>query len=94
MTAPQLDRDASLGGLDERERQVLAFEHRRFLLPGVKEQAIHDLFGLSVARYYQLLNELIERPEAQQVEPMLVNRLLRLREARRRDAGRIRSGRR
>jgi len=40
-------------------------------------------FGLSPARYYQLLNRLIDRPEALQYDPVLVQRLRRLREARR-----------
>jgi hypothetical protein len=41
-------------------------------------------FGLSPARYYQLLNRLIDRPEALEYDPMLVQRLRRLRESRRR----------
>jgi Protein of unknown function (DUF3263) len=39
---------------------------------------------LSPARYYQLLNRLIDRPEALAYDPMLVQRLRRLREVRRR----------
>ena len=49
-----------------------------------KERAVRARFGLSPARYYQLLNRLIDRPEALEYDPMLVQRLRRLREARRR----------
>ena len=43
-----------------------------------------DRFGFSAARYHQALNDLIERREALEYDPMLVRRLKRLREARRR----------
>lgn len=36
-----------------------------------KEQAIRDLFDRTPTRYYQLLNELIDRPEALVHDPML-----------------------
>jgi hypothetical protein len=48
-----------------------------------KERAVRARFGLSPARYYQLLNRLIDRPEALEYDPMLVQRLRRLREGRR-----------
>jgi hypothetical protein len=38
---------------------------------------------MSPARYYQLLNRTIELPEALEYDPMLVRRLRRVREARR-----------
>ena len=41
-------------------------------------------FGVSAARYHQLLNRLIDRPEALEYDPTLVQRLRRLRETRRR----------
>jgi len=37
---------------------------------------------LTAARYYQLLNDLIDRDDALAASPMLVKRLRRLREAR------------
>lgn len=69
--------------LTDMERDVLAFEHRRWVHPGAKEQAILDEFGLSGPRYYQLLNALIDRSEAFVHDPMLVKRLRRLRGSRR-----------
>lgn len=70
--------------LDDRSRAILDFEREWWKLPGPKERAIRERFNLSTARYHQLLNQLIERPEALQYDPMLVRRLRRLREARRR----------
>jgi len=50
--------------LSERETRVLAFERHWWRQPGAKEQAISDQLELSATRYYQMLNELIDRPEA------------------------------
>ncbi|WP_426624960.1 DUF3263 domain-containing protein [Leifsonia sp. McL0607] len=70
------------GGLTDREAAILAFERQWWRHAGAKEQAIREEFGLSAARYYQLLGALIDRPEALRHDPMLVKRLLRLRETR------------
>jgi hypothetical protein len=70
--------------LDRRSLEILEFERSWWKLPGRKERAIRERFGLSAARYYQLLNRLIESPEALRVDPMLVKRLQRLRTERRR----------
>jgi hypothetical protein len=75
--------------LSERERAVLTFEKQYWKYAGAKEQAIRDRFEMSATRYYQLLNGLLDRPEAQEFEPALINRLLRLRAGRQRS----RSGR-
>jgi len=80
----------SLPTLDERDRAVLEFERQWWKYAGAKEQAIRDLFGMSATRYYQLLNALIDRPEALVADPMLVKRLRRLRTTRQR----VRSARR
>jgi hypothetical protein len=70
--------------LSERDRQILAFERQWWKYAGAKEQAIRELFDMSATRYYQLLNLLIERPEALEHDPMLVKRLLRVRSQRQR----------
>jgi hypothetical protein len=70
--------------LSERDQAVLAFERQWWRYAGAKEQAIRELFDMSAARYYQLLNALIDRPEAVASDPMLVKRLRRLRSARQR----------
>ncbi|MDP9183677.1 MAG: DUF3263 domain-containing protein [Actinomycetota bacterium] len=71
-------------GLSDKEREILAFERQWWKYAGAKEQAIKDLFDLSATRYYQVLNALIDRPEALVYDPMLVKRLRRLRTTRQR----------
>ena len=70
--------------LSERDMRILVFERSWWRQPGAKEQAIADLLGLSATRYYQLLNELIDRPEALGFDPVLVKRLRRQRARRKR----------
>ena len=74
----------STGGLDERSRRILDFERTWWTRAKPKERAIREQLGLSPARYHQLLNGLIDRPDALAYDPMLVRRLRRLREHRRR----------
>jgi hypothetical protein len=57
--------------LSERDIEVLDFERSWWKHAGVKEQAIKDRFEMSATRYYQLLNELLERPEALAHDPIL-----------------------
>ena len=73
-----------LATLDERSRTVLDFERESWKLEVTKERAIRERFGFSPARYHQLLHRVIDRPEALAYDPMLVRRLRRVREARRR----------
>lgn len=70
--------------LDDRSRQVLDFEREAWKLATTKERAIRERFGFSPARYHQILHRVIDRPEALLYDPMLVRRLRRLRELRRR----------
>ena len=69
--------------LDRRERDVLALERRGFSGPGAKERAIREELGLAPVRYYQLLNALLDDERALSFDPVTVNRLRRVREARR-----------
>jgi hypothetical protein len=86
--------DTSESALSDRDREILAFERQWFRYPGAKGHAVRELFGLSDTRYYQILNALIDRPEALAHDPMLVKRLRRVRATRRRarSAGRIGMG--
>jgi len=77
-------RDSATGDLTERDREILAFERHWWKYAGAKEQAVRDLFDMSATRYYQVLNALLDRPEALAADPMLVKRLRRLRAARQR----------
>ena len=71
-------------GLSCREREMLAFERQWWRYAGAKEQAIREQFDSSATRYYQDLNNLIDRPAALAADPMLVKRLRRLRSGRQR----------
>ena len=69
-------------GLTRREYDILAFERQWWKYAGSKEDAIKELFSMSATRYYQVLNALVDRPEALAADPMLVKRLRRLRASR------------
>jgi hypothetical protein len=76
--------------LPAREREMLAFERQWWRYAGAKEAAIRERFGMSATRYYQVLNALVDRPEALAVDPLLVRRLRRMRAARQRQrSGRV-----
>lgn len=72
------------GELDERSRAILDFERDGSRHPGHKEDSIRQQFDISPARYYQLLGTLIDTRAALAYDPLLVNRLQRLRDERRR----------
>jgi hypothetical protein len=69
-------------GLSPRDLEILAFERQWWKYAGSKEDAIKELFSMSATRYYQVLNALVDRPEALAADPMLVKRLRRLRASR------------
>lgn len=71
-------------GLDRRAREILAFERQWWKYAGAKEQAVRELFDMSPTRYYQVLNALMDSPEALAADPLLIRRLRRLRTGRRR----------
>lgn len=75
----------AVGGvvLEKRDQAILDFERDWKQHPGAKEDAIRQTFGLSPARYYQVLGKLMDSEDALAYDPMLVNRLQRLREERR-----------
>ncbi|KQR66277.1 DUF3263 domain-containing protein [Frigoribacterium sp. Leaf172] len=76
------DDDGTVIGLSERDRAILDLEQSATGSTRHKEAVIRRELGLSTARYQQLLNALIERPAALAYAPMLVGRLIRLRDAR------------
>jgi hypothetical protein len=71
-------------GLSSRELAMLAFERQWWRAAGAKETAIRNRFDLSPTRYYQVLNALVDRPDALAADPLLVRRLRRVRAARQR----------
>jgi hypothetical protein len=78
--------------LNARDAEILAFERQWWKFAGAKEQAIRDKFGMSATRYYQVLNALIDQPEALAHDPLLVKRLRRLRASRQRQRSAKRLG--
>lgn len=78
--------------LNDRDAEILAFERQWWKFAGAKEQAIRDKFQMSATRYYQVLNALIDKPEALAHDPLLVKRLRRLRSTRQRQRSAKRLG--
>jgi hypothetical protein len=75
-------RENEVTSLTERDRRLLEFEQDAPTSVARKEAAIRKELGLTAARYQQLLGSLIEKPAALAYAPMLVARLLRLRDSR------------
>jgi hypothetical protein len=76
--------DPDPGGLDALTRGVLDFERSWRRGRRSKTRAIRGRFGITPTRYHQLLVRAVDSPEALAYDPVLVRRLLRLRDARRR----------
>ena len=69
--------------LSDRDRAILEFEKTWWRFEGAKHEAIQQRFHLSPTRYYQVLNALLDDPEALRAEPVVVRRLQRQRQSRR-----------
>jgi hypothetical protein len=80
------------GELSGRDAAMLDFERQWWKYAGAKEQAVREKFDMSSTRYYQVLNALIDRPEALAHDPLLVRRLRRLRSTRQRQRSARRLG--
>jgi len=81
-TAPSEPESARDAELSERDARILEFERHWAKHAGAKEEAIRAEFSLPAARYYQLLNAVIDLPGAVRTDPMLVRRLQRARQER------------
>jgi hypothetical protein len=79
MGAARVVGEETLTELSDRDREIIAFERQWWKYAGAKEQAIKDLFDMSATRYYQVLNQLLDNPEALAHDPMLIKRLRRMR---------------
>jgi hypothetical protein len=78
-------RNTKVAKVNDLQRQILDFEGQWWLLRGNKETAIHNQFELSAIRYTQLLNRLLDDPEAVEYSPTVVSRLRRIRDTRQRE---------
>jgi Protein of unknown function (DUF3263) len=76
------DRDPM--SLSERDVAILEFERIWRHLPGPKQTAIRQRLHLSPSRYYELLNELLDSPEAEAHDILTVRRARRVRDSGRR----------
>lgn len=76
---------AAKSTLSERDQRILDFEREWTRHAGSKDEAVQQEFGLTAARYYQVLNTVIDSPAAIVYDPMLVRRLQRVRETRTRE---------
>lgn len=63
---------------------ALDIEAKTWLYPGVKEHVVRESLGLSMTRFYQWVNTLIDSKLALQLDPVTTRRLQRLRETRQR----------
>ena len=70
--------------LTERERALLDFEGDWWTLDDAKDTLVRARFACNLDEYYQDLNRLLEVPAALAHAPLVVRRLLRLRDRRRR----------
>lgn len=82
--------------LTDRERAILELERTWWTLDTPKDVLVRERLGCSAETFYVELNALLDSPEALAQDPLLVRRLRRLRDRRRRDrieAASARSGR-
>jgi Protein of unknown function (DUF3263) len=70
--------------LSDRERAILDYERTWWRIPGRKAAVIRERFGFSATRYYEMLNDLLKNPHAMAYDPLVVRRLRRDRDRRRR----------
>lgn len=83
--ASQQQRPSAPGDqLRPRDRAILDLERSWHTHQGEKAEAIRAAFGISVARYHQVLARLIDEPAAAAYDPLVVARLRRRRDERQR----------
>ena len=69
--------------LSDENIRLLYFERNWFRYQGTKERAIRQTLDMSPLAYYERLNDLLDDPEAEAHDPVLIFRLQRLRAFRR-----------
>lgn len=61
--------------LTHADLEVLEFARATWKSGGHRASAIYDRFGITETRYFQRLNHLLDRPEAEAYDPTTVRRL-------------------
>lgn len=64
------------------EAEIIELEKQYPRYGGAKDHQIRALLGMSATSYYQILNNLLDDPAAAEAEPVLINRLRRIRDQR------------
>lgn len=70
--------------LTDREQAILDFERSWWTQDGIKDLMVQELFHFTSADYYQALNVILDNPDSLDYDPLVVRRLRRLRDRRRR----------
>jgi len=68
--------------LGDQAQRILAFENMWTKHSGRKSDHILREFGISRARYFQLLNAILDDPAALEHDPVVVHRLRKVRDQR------------
>ncbi len=75
---------APVAELTERQRAMLEFERTWWTMDESRDLLLRARFSCSTEDYYQELNQLLDHPSALASDPLVVRRLRRQRERRRR----------
>jgi hypothetical protein len=71
-------------GLSERDAAILDLERTWWTTPGTKEALVRERLDMSLRAYRKVLGGLLDDPDALAHDPLVVRRLRRVREQRRR----------
>ena len=71
-------------GLTDRQCAILEFERTWWTMDGEKDLLIRRRFACAPDTYYEELNQVLDDPAALAADPLVVRRLQRLRDRRRR----------
>lgn len=84
MTSEPTSLDLDAPALTERQIAIVEFEATWWMQDDERDPAIRARFSCSTEEYYQELNQVLDHPDALSVDPLVVRRLRRQRERRRR----------
>ena len=63
----------------DEHRAILEVEREWWKHAGTKDAVVDERFGMSAARYHEVLNWVIDQPDALELDPVTVRRLRRAR---------------
>ena len=69
-------------GLTDRQHAILEFERTWWTMDGEKDLLVRRRFACAPDAYYEELNQVLEDPAALEADPLVVRRLMRLRDRR------------